>query len=942
VGFVYFLPAHFVLAMWKHVVVAASFDHAWATTNPVTGLAVVETPPLPDIDGAADFATTLLAEFPNVATATAVGVTAGVGTAVVTDEVGITGTLNVTAPDPAAFYADASSKKVALEEWLSNLVSGVPQANVEFTIPAAPTTAAPVPATAADSAASADSTSTAGTCPATGLCTVPRPAASSPTTCASTACTIDECCAAAPVCAVGVCASAGAALTTQQECAGLTCTTAECCYTPGACPETGLCTAARPAASSPTTCASTTCNIDECCDAAPGDAVSNGPGSIPASGDPVAGVIQTTFVVTLPPGKAEMSTRLSTTSPADLLAGFTAQFSGVGSTANVTGVTVLMADPTATEVVGSFVLAVSDTSAQGIESVVSQNSIRTAISQLVGVYLGDVSTIAITPANPAVPIDTQPQANATVGASVDTTRRLTVTPGSVNAGFTILVPGHRAQGWQKDCSLQKISPGVLPAVDPALNPFTDGGDGEGFQTPTDCGGAAVARAAGTIWSFDQSSTQCTISDKAHLSEATFSADSITQFNDGSDGCGNCPSVLANPTAWPANTSAASHAAFDGGIQPTNLQCWPKNANFDLMPCGSQELEALGTRGWPGTCNNLGDATADATEAACQTGCQADPFCSIWMWATADGGTHVDDSGQALPQCWRGTGNGCWTEATAGGAGVVTAAQRLQHGLVNIIKDELTDHVIKNLQSQFPQNVGVGNVNLNTSDAQRTACRNICHSTLMCNYWQSFFDPSATGMARTDLGCWIENPGVDGAGSRDDEVSTLVPYPLTTDGLRIDDAERNLITGGQFIQHHCQIPTLPTRPSATTTTTTTNVIVATDMAEVPVASGGIMDPWGYIVIAVLVIAAIIGVGVLATGVCSPKSAPKKRAIKPIKVKEAPPPPPLQPVIPLVAHPIMVQPTIQQPLAMTTTMAGQQPYAQAMAQPYGGQQFMQRPY
>jgi len=830
VRFVCFLPAHFVVAMWKHVVVAASFDHAWATTNPVTGQSVVELTPLPDIDGAAGFATTLLAGFATVSTATAVGVTAGVGTAVVTAKVGVTGTLNVTAPNPAAFYEARSSKKVALEEWLSNLVPGVPQANVVVTIPEEPTTTPhPVVAAPADSAESVNSTSGA----------------------------------------VSV------------------------------------------------------------------EGASSGPASVRASDDPVAGVIQTTFVVTLPPGKAEMSSRLQTTPPADLLAGFTAQFSGAGSTANVSAVSVTMAEPTATEAVGTFVLTVSDTSAQGIQSVASQNSIRTAISQLVGVYLGDVGTIAITTAN-LVPIDSQPQANDTVGASEATARRLT--PGSVNAGFRILVPGHRAQGWQKDCSLQKISSGVLPAVEPTVNgqnPFTD------VTTPGACGAAAVARGTGTVWSFDQSSTECTISDLAHLSEATFSADSITQFNDGSDGCGSCPSVITNPTAWPGANSSASHAAFDGGKQPTNLQCWPKNANFDLMPCGSQELEALGTRGWPGACNNLGDATDDATQAECQTSCQADPFCTIWMWATAAGGP-VDAAGVDIPQCRRGTGNGCWTVAAEGGSADVIAAQRLQHGEVNIIKDELREHVIKNLQQQFAQNVGVGNVNLNTSDAQKTACRNICHSTVMCNYWQSFFDPSLTGMDRIDLGCWMENPGVDAAGRRADEVATVVPYPLTTDGIRIDDPETNLITGGQFIQHHCAIPTLPTRPPTTTTTTTTLVIQAVVYAPTPDVSGGFMNPWGYLLIAAGVIAAIAGV-VLLMNMNKPTKtrAAKTRAVKPIKAKEQPPPPP-QPVVPLMAQQIMVQPTIQQPLAMTTMMAGQQPYAQAMAQPYGGQQFMQRPY
>jgi len=240
--------------------------------------------------------------------------------------------------------------------------------------------------------------------------------------------------------------------------------------------------------------------------------------------------------------------------------------------------------------------------------------------------------------------------------------------------------------------------------------------------------------------------------------------------------------------------------------------------------------------------------------------------------------------------------------------------------------------------------------LNSADAQKEACRKICHSNIMCSYWQSFYNE---GLGN-DLGCWTENPGVDSAGNGQ-FLASPVHYPLTlapNEGFRdfAVEGDRNTLTGGQFIQHHCAIPTLPERPAATTTAAPTEVTVeaATLVTPAPV-SGGFMNPWGYIMIGLGLIAAIAGIAAMV--LCSqPKPKAKStRAVKPIKKQEPPPPPP-QPVVPLMAQQILVQPTIPQPLAMTTI---QQPMttvaAQAVAQPMmaqqtyaGAPQFMQRPY
>merc|ERR1711865_740098 len=100
-----------------------------------------------------------------------------------------------------------------------------------------------------------------------------------------------------------------------------------------------------------------------------------------------------------------------------------------------------------------------------------------------------------------------------------------------------------------------------------------------------------------------------------------------------DACGSCPSVLEPlPEGnWPlvATDATASNAALGTQGQPLNLQCWPKNSNYDLMPCGHQVLERFGSAdvasAWAGACNNLDEDTAATTQALCQSNCENDPF-----------------------------------------------------------------------------------------------------------------------------------------------------------------------------------------------------------------------------------------------------------------------------------------------------------------------------
>lgn len=819
--------------MWKHVLVAASFDSAWATTNPVTDFEVAAPLSVPDMDSAQAVATTLVGAGPSVASAHA-GVTSGVITAGVVDEVGVSGNLTLSTMNTAAFWQDGGERQLALTTWIAGLFPGLPAGSVAVTlVPPDPT----------------EQTQTA---------------------------------------------------------AG---------------PSTG------PVAEEPV-----------------------GGEAVPTSADAAQGDVAATYVVNLSPGKTEIASRLNTKPAADLLQGFTAQLGEL-----VSGVAVRMGDPTDTGVGGTFTLSTTDTSATGIQSIDNQQHIRTAIANVAGVYIGDVSPIQITATNPAEPIAEQPVAPAVAGPNTLNSRRLQV--GQVDVNFNIVVPGRAAQGWQKDCSLQKIVPGALSddaaGGDAQFTTFTDSaGAVQPVSSPGQCAAQASALGAGaTVWSWQLSapggSAGCTISNNALLSEGTFDSNAITGYTAGADGCGDCPSQLVNPDGWPGADAAASNLAFGSAGQPLNLQCWPKNSNYDLMPCGHQVVESFGGgSAWPGQCNNL-ETDADAgDQATCQLNCQTDPFCTVWMWGTPN----TPPGAEAV--CWRGVGNQCWTQAEGASAiGSVIAAERIQHGEVNVIVDGgvLRRRVLSGLQQQFPESVPT----LRTAEAQSTACRNICHSNILCQYWQSFFR-DGTG---NDLGCWIENPGVDATG-RNLVLGTYLAYPLTEADFRpnSEEGDEQRLTGGQFIQHHCPIPTLPVRPPATTTTTTTVVVNASPMIPTPAPSGGFMWPWGWLLLGALLITAIAAVAAMM--LCQPKAKVKGRGVKPIKKKVEPPPPAVPPppvVVPLMSPSIMVQPTIAQPLGTMiqpqfTTVA-----AQAVAQPIqatyagapqatyaGAPQFVQRPY
>jgi hypothetical protein len=897
--------------MWKHVLIASSFDYALGI--------------IPSIDDAATEVATLPATLALASAANPSAISSSVGDAAVLPGVGISGTLNVTATNPTEFLANQVDRAQELQNWLAGSLN-LPPASVAVTIPTqATTTLAPVNATGNTTIAPVVTT-------VAPLVTAPVPVVTVPvTTVAPPVTTV-----APPVTTVAPPVTTVAPPVTTTAAPVVTTPVAARRLQPGTVPVTTVAPVVTDVVPGVTTVAPVVTT------AAPAENATLVGDDVPVAPDPDPNLIVTTYVVTLPPGKAEISTRLTATPAADLLASFSNQL-GNGT---VTSASVTMAPATTTGLSGSLLLGVADTSASGIESTASQLGLRRSIADLAGVWYGDVGAITFTsadgaPLEPEAPeVSDTPNSAAGLNTEVVSGRRLTA--GSVNAAFSIAVPGAAAQGYAKDCSMKNVvaQPLANVADPPVDNSFTQLTDVNGVAAPVtqaSCATEAASRAA-ELWSFSTAGapavSTCSISSWAGLSSATVSRGAVTQV--GAGGCGDCPSQLVAGSAFPGADVAASNAAF-GGHQPFNLQCWPKNAALDLMDCGHQVVQTT-ANGWPGTCNNL-NANADATtQQACELACQNDPFCTVWMWATP--ASSPTDASTAV--CYMGVGNECWTEMPGGsGIGSVTVAQRLQHGLVNVIQDNLVTHVLSGLQMQFAENVQLNGVPL-TAEQQKENCRIICHSAIQCTFWQSYYDQGQG----TDKGCWIEAPGMDAAGPGV-IAGQFVEYPTTVSAFRDGDGDTSFITGGQYIQHYCDVPTLPSRPPATTTTTTTVVVQAGAVVTPAPESGGFMNPYGYLLIVGLLICAVCGIGALMMGNQKPEKKKGTRAVKPIKAKAPEPPPaPPQPVVPLMAPQMIVQPTIPQPLAMTTI---QQPMvaAQAVAQPIfqsyaGAPSMVQRPY
>lgn len=244
-----------------------------------------------------------------------------------------------------------------------------------------------------------------------------------------------------------------------------------------------------------------------------------------------------------------------------------------------------------------------------------------------------------------------------------------------------------------------------------------------------------------------------------------------------ESCTEIPSFL-----FPAPSRNQTQMAWDSGMQPTNLQCWPRKASGFPANCSGQEVQILEDtdKGWPGQCEGL--KLTDLPAGDCQIRCMHNPLCAVWQTKGSPASCY---HGMFGTNCYQTTGE------------KPLRAQRLMHGDFRVLMNAAGIQIM-GLQKAF--DVTVFPV-LQDAEAH---CRMVCVSYLLCQYWQY-----------SDVyGCWIEDVRVK-----------RIAYPLVNNGvdLRTNSGGAKTVTAGEFIQHTCkQGPPVPLpldEPTMTITTTT---------------------------------------------------------------------------------------------------------------------------
>lgn len=246
-----------------------------------------------------------------------------------------------------------------------------------------------------------------------------------------------------------------------------------------------------------------------------------------------------------------------------------------------------------------------------------------------------------------------------------------------------------------------------------------------------------------------------------------------------ESCTEIPSFL-----FPAPSRNQTQSAWASGMQPTNLQCWPRKASGFPANCSGQEVRILEDTetGWPGQCDGL--KLTDLQAGECQIRCMHNPLCAVWQTKGSPASCY---HGMFGTNCYQTTGE------------KPLRAQRLMHGDFRVLMNAAGIQIM-GLQKAF--DVTVFPV---IQDAE-AHCRMICVSYLLCQYWQY----------SNVYGCWIEDVRVE-----------RIAYPLVNDGvnLRTNSAGAATVTAGEFVQHTCkQGPPVPLpldEPTVTITTTTSS-------------------------------------------------------------------------------------------------------------------------
>lgn len=226
----------------------------------------------------------------------------------------------------------------------------------------------------------------------------------------------------------------------------------------------------------------------------------------------------------------------------------------------------------------------------------------------------------------------------------------------------------------------------------------------------------------------------------------------------------CPGARSDE-AFPAHTQQGTAQAFASQRQPLGLECWPKDAHFNLWPCETTVLQDT-EAGWPGVCLHL-THMSEINESDCEESCVSNPFCASWQGAPETQGQRAG--------CWQGVGDHC-NNRDGDRDYVPIRAQRLQHGSVKVLANA-TSYQVLNLKLAFENGYFDGDMALATE-----VCKMQCYSSIHCQFWQ-YIEHS---------GCWIEDP----------MAAFTAGYPLVMgDGA---DEISTPILAGEYIQHYCDV------------------------------------------------------------------------------------------------------------------------------------------
>eukprot|EP00927_Polykrikos_kofoidii_P071424 TRINITY_DN67686_c0_g1_i1.p1 TRINITY_DN67686_c0_g1~~TRINITY_DN67686_c0_g1_i1.p1 ORF type:complete len:489 (-),score=44.72 TRINITY_DN67686_c0_g1_i1:145-1611(-) len=246
---------------------------------------------------------------------------------------------------------------------------------------------------------------------------------------------------------------------------------------------------------------------------------------------------------------------------------------------------------------------------------------------------------------------------------------------------------------------------------------------------------------------------------------------------------------ANVTGqFPGATYVDSFNAWPMAFQPQEGQCWGKESSGKYTSCP----DVVGLEDFSGVQHCSGLTVKEGIRwMECENDCKANVLCSLWS---------IVDSA-----CYQGLGVDCALGEARG-----TGGARIMHGSYRVLK-KLVEKKLDGLVAVFSK------ANAALLPDPITSCRNLCLSSLPCQYWQLL----------QETGCWIEHSG------------NRVPYPLLEGSLTIVVAPERVIDG-EYIQRFC--PSSQPQLTPELATSSSEISVATEETDGTSSETSVGWPW----------------------------------------------------------------------------------------------------